>query len=542
MIAKVKECDSKVLYGVSRSFANFLALANTAENYHRIRKLKDSLMKKESEFGLWPKHDSCSGSIEHLVNDLDISPDAVLEALNSQKVEIVLTAHPTEVNRRTMLQKLRRISSILEQRDGMGHSIYELKQYDSQLLAEISSIWGSDFLRRSKPSPVNEARSGLAIVETVLWTAVPNFLRKLDDVTKAKLNQSLPLNIAPIKIASWMGGDRDGNPNVTPEVTIEVCMLSRWLGATLFKADIIHLRQLLSMHYCSKELEAMTSNRREPYREVLKTLEARLEATIKWSESHLTEHKKTKKLDWKETSISSTILPLKHSKELMEPLLMIHRSLVETGLSAVADGPLIDTIRRVAVFGLSLMPLDIRQESTRHTEALDAITRFLGIGSYGQWDEATRRNWIQAELTTKRPLLPKNIVFENHPEFFTSTVIDTLRTFEAAASLQSDSLSAYVISQCQQASDILAVILLQKDAGVTPLLRVVPLFETLDDLERSAATVDALFSMAIYRGQIAGKQEIMVGYSDSAKVSSHDDDDDDDDDDDVLIVLFISHT
>lgn len=523
MIAKVKECDSKVLYGVSRSFANFLALANTAENYHRIRKLKDSLVKKESEFGLWPKLDSCSGSIEHLINELGTSPDEVLEALITQKVEIVLTAHPTEVNRRTMLQKLRRISTILEQRDRLGHSIYELKQYDSQLLAEISSIWGSDFLRRTKPSPVSEARSGLAIVETVLWTAVPNFLRKLDDVTKAKLNQSLPLNIAPIKIASWMGGDRDGNPNVTPEVTIEVCMLSRWLGATLFKADVIHLRQLLSMHHCSKELEAVTSNRREPYREVLKALEARLEATIKWSESNLSEYKK-KKPDWKETphssSSSSTILPLKHSKDLMDPLLILHRSLVETGLSAVADGPLIDTIRRVAVFGLSLMPLDIRQESTRHTEALDAITRFLGIGSYGQWDEATRRNWIQAELTSKRPLLPKNLVFEQYPEFFTSTVIDTLRTFEAAATLQSESLSAYVISQCQQASDILAVMLLQKDAGVTPLLRVVPLFETLDDLERSAATVDALFSMAIYRGQIAGKQEIMVGYSDSAKVSS----------------------
>ena len=524
MIAKVKECDSKVLYGVSRSFANFLALANTAENYHRIRKLKDSLVKKESEFGLWPKLDSCSGSIEHLINELGTSPDEVLEALVTQKVEIVLTAHPTEVNRRTMLQKLRRISTILEQRDRLGHSIYELKQYDSQLLAEISSIWGSDFLRRTKPSPVSEARSGLAIVETVLWTAVPNFLRKLDDVTKAKLNQSLPLSIAPIKIASWMGGDRDGNPNVTPEVTIEVCMLSRWLGATLFKADVIHLRQLLSMHHCSKELEAVTSNRREPYREVLKALEARLEATIKWSESYLSEYTK-KKPDWKETplsssSSSSTILPLKHSKDLMEPLLILHRSLVETGLSAVADGPLIDTIRRVAVFGLSLMPLDIRQESTRHTEALDAITRFLGIGSYGQWDEATRRNWIQAELTSKRPLLPKNLVFEQYPEFFTSTVIDTLRTFEAAATLQSESLSAYVISQCQQASDILAVMLLQRDAGVTPLLRVVPLFETLDDLERSAATVDALFSMAIYRGQIAGKQEIMVGYSDSAKVSS----------------------
>jgi phosphoenolpyruvate carboxylase len=184
-------------------------------------------------------------------------------------------------------------------------------------------------------------------------------------------------------------------------------------------------------------------------------------------------------------------------------------------LTAIADGALVDTIRRVASFGVVLMPLDVRQESTRHTEALDAITKYLGIGSYAQWDEKTRRNWLQNELASKRPLLPRNC---NYDEMgFSATVIDTLETYETIAGLDSESLGAYVISQCQQASDILAVALLQQDAGVHQPMRVVPLFETLDDLERSADTIDALFSMTVYRGRINNKQEIMVGYSDSAK-------------------------
>lgn len=141
--------------------------------------------------------------------------------------------------------------------------------------------------------------------------------------------------------------------------------------------------------------------------------------------------------------------------------------------------------------------------------------RYLGVGSYVQWDEQTRRNWLQNELTSKRPLLPR--LREIGTFGFSGTVVDTLQTFELMASLGPGSLGAYVISQCQQASDVLAVMLLQQDAGVDPALRVVPLFETLDDLQRSAATVEALFAMPIYRGRIHNHQEIMVGYSDSAK-------------------------
>lgn len=207
--------------------------------------------------------------------------------------------------------------------------------------------------------------------------------------------------------------------------------------------------------------------------------------------------------------------PIKTSDEIIKPLVMMHESLVVTGNELAADGQLIDVIRRLVSFGVCLLPLDIRQESTRHSEALDAITRYLGIGSYSEWDELTRRRWLQQELESKRPLLPR---LRNLSSFgFTDTVIDTLKTFELAATLGSESLGAYVISQCQQASDVLAVTLLQQDAGVYPLMRVVPLFETLDDLTRSPDVVEALFSCKVYHKGIGKHQEIMVGYSDSAK-------------------------
>jgi phosphoenolpyruvate carboxylase len=524
MVSSVRTCDAAKLFNISRAFSNFLALSNSAENHHRIRRLRLHLNSSGSQYGLWPKADSCSGSISNLLKD-GVSTDKIMSALLSQNVEIVLTAHPTEVNRRTMLRKHRRVNEILNQQDQVGLSIYERNLLQQQLEAEIISIWDSDSLRRMKPTPVDEARFGLAIVENVLWEAVPSFLRKLDDITEHELHKRLPLDCAPIKIGSWMGGDRDGNPNVTPEVTLEVSLQSRWLAASLYQNDVKELRASLSVRPCSAELLQASGNAHEPYRELLKQLEKRLQATLQWTERLLIAEKMASKEDLKQNteeittakSKKESIKPILRKEELMAPLQLIYRSLNESGLQAIANGSVLDTIRRIAVFGTTLMPLDIRQESTRHTEALDAITKYLGLaeGTYAQWDEKFRRNWLRKELNSKRSLLPRGVNYEDLK--FSSTVIDTLRTFDLIAQLDGEELGAYVISQCQQTSDILAVLLLQQESGVRLPLRVVPLFETLDDLQRSADTVESLFSIEEYRCRINNRQEIMVGYSDSAK-------------------------
>lgn len=210
--------------------------------------------------------------------------------------------------------------------------------------------------------------------------------------------------------------------------------------------------------------------------------------------------------------------PIYDSEELLEPLRIVYDSLTETGFELVADGRLLDIIRRIYAFGLTLVPLDIREESTKHTEALDAITRWLGVGSYKEWSEEARLSWLQSELSNKRPFFR---IRDLERLGFTSSVVKTLRTFFVASTLNPSALGAYVISQAQSASDVLAVMLLQKQCGMTSdngnMMRVVPLFETLDDLTNAAGVLDTLFKMPSYFGAIKGKQEVMVGYSDSAK-------------------------
>lgn len=200
----------------------------------------------------------------------------------------------------------------------------------------------------------------------------------------------------------------------------------------------------------------------------------------------------------------------------MGELQRIHRSLCETGNGVTADGFLTDIIRNVAAFGLTLVTLDVRQESDRHEEAVDSITRYLGLGSYSQWDEDTKLNWLQQQLASPRPLIRPG-AWNDHPDFFSPTAVDTLETFAMIAGQHEGSLGAYVISQATSASDVLAVLMLQRDAGVKKPLRVVPLFETLDDLNGAADTMKRLFTLPGYMGNINGKQEVMIGYSDSAK-------------------------
>jgi phosphoenolpyruvate carboxylase len=349
-----------------------------------------------------------------------------------------------------------------------------------------------------------------------------------------------------------MGGDRDGNPNVTPLVTLEVAVTQRMQVARLLLNDVVLLyKELAVCKGFSPEMVALAANvkksydKRELYRRVLGHVKLRLMATIDWCEDELKKiasddkpvmlyvPSTTSELSKQTNSfpsidcnvepedygiMGSPDAPLYNAKDLTEILVTMHRSLTAGGYADVADGLLTDLIRRVASFGLTLAPLDIRQESTRHTMAIDAITRYLGIGSYAQWDESTKINWLQSELSSKRPLFS----FDEMPNLgFDDLVMDTIKTLQVASSLGPGSLGAYVISQAKAASDVLGVMLLQKQCGMTAtngkLMRVAPLFETLTDLTNAPEIVETLFSLPNYLGIVRNTQEIMVGYSDSAK-------------------------
>lgn len=510
---------------ISRAFTHFLAITNAAEFHHRSRRNKEDIRAAASREGgpsfqtaLSPKRDSCGFVLSKLMNEMNIDPEKIREYLSNQTVELVLTAHPTEVNRRTLLDKHKRVQKLLcaadDNRSIGGTTSFEARLIDDDLHREITSIWQTDEVSRHKPTPQVEAMNGTLVIESVLWEALPSFLRKLDAAMVASLGgkMGLPLDAAPIKLASWMGGDRDGNPNVTPNVTREVCLTNRIKAAVLLRRNIEDLAGKISILNCSDELRTHVGKpTRAPYRDFLQNVAEKLKSTELWAQESL---------DLVQAGMAS--LPTENDQiysskaALMDDLMLVHRSLCETGNSIIAEGDLIDIIRRVSSFGLALAPLDIRQESDRHMEALDAITRFLGMGSYSQWDEPTRLSWLQKELSSPRPLIRKD-VWNEHPEIFSPTAVDTLETFAMIAEQHEESLGAYVISQATSASDVLAVLMLQRDAGVRNPLRVVPLFETLDDLKGAAATMESLFSLPTYRGSIGGKQEVMIGYSDSAK-------------------------
>ncbi len=196
--------------------------------------------------------------------------------------------------------------------------------------------------------------------------------------------------------------------------------------------------------------------------------------------------------------------------QLYAPLLTCYRSLCDVGLDTIANGVLLDTLRRVAVFGVSLTKLDIRQESTRHTQLFDELTDYLGLGRYQEWDETRRQEFLLEELVSPRPLIPRRWDCSTEAR----EVIDTFRVI---ANEHREALGTYIISMAGHPSDVLSVALLMKEVGGDVRLPIAPLFETLDDLNRAGEVIDQLLSLPGYRKLAGDSQEVMIGYSDSAK-------------------------
>ncbi|KAL9389438.1 hypothetical protein Peur_018043 [Populus x canadensis] len=639
---------------LARAFSHYLNLMGIAETHHRARKTRNVA--------------NLSKSCDEVFNQLlhgGISGDELYASVCMQEVEIVLTAHPTQINRRTLQYKHVRIAHLLEYNDRPDLTQEDREILIEDLVREITSIWQTDELRRHKPTPVDEARAGLHIVEQSLWKAVPHFLRRVSNALKKHTGKPLPLTCTPIKFGSWMGGDRDGNPNVTAKVTRDVSLLSRWMAIDLYIREVDSLRFELSMTRCSDKLsreaheilerETLPEDRHESWNQPTSRNQTKLHqhapplptqlparadlpactecgddggshpklelpgtdymplsrqdvqgSSNSESSFHKSGHGSSKSIAngsiansnghqsapsprgsftssqllaqrkrFAESKIGRSSfqkllepspperpgiapyrivlghvkdklmkakrrlellledLPCEHepwdyyetTDQLLEPLLLCYESLHSCGAGVLADGRLVDLIRRVATFGMVLMKLDLRQESGRHSEALDAITKYLDMGTYSEWDEEKKLEFLTRELKSKRPLVPPTI--QVAPD-----VKEVLDTFRVAAELGSDSLGAYVISMACNASDVLAVELLQKDARLAVsgelgrpcpggTLRVVPLFETVKDLRGAGSVIRKLLSIDWYSEHIVknhnGHQEVMVGYSDSGK-------------------------
>jgi phosphoenolpyruvate carboxylase len=488
LLAELRGLDNDQLVPVARAFSQFLNLANIADQHNVISREMSPRM-------------SASRNLVAALEELHaagVPAEAVGRQLDQLRIDLVLTAHPTEITRRTLIHKHSEIGACLGQLELAGHTEQERGAIEHRLRELLAQIWFGDDFRTDRPSPVDEAKWGFAVIEESLWHAVPGFLRRLDMALGETYDLRLPLDAAPVRFSSWMGGDRDGNPNVTAAVTAQVLLLSRWQAVDLYLSDVHHLLEELSMTACSEELRELAGEAHEPYREILRDLRSLLQRTRRAIEAEL----------------AGDVPPegeiLQHEGQLWQPLHACYRSLRDCGMAIVADGALLDLLRKLRCFGVHLVRHDVRQHSDRHTQVLAELTSWLGLGDYSVWEESAREAFLLQELSSRRPLIPAE--WEPSPE-----VEEVLETCRVIAAQPPGALGAYVISMARQPSDVLAVHLLLKETGCRQRLAVAPLFETLDDLSRGADVIGRLLQNPWYRGQIEDQLMVMIGYSDSAK-------------------------
>ncbi len=519
----------------------FFALVNLAERIERIRLLRDYSLRHATQ----PSRDSFAAALAEL-RAHHIPSEAIQQWLTRAMIMPVFTAHPTESKRRVMLVKLRAISAALTALvfDNNGGSLtpllgHERRRLLDQIEAQLVSLWQSDDVRFSKPTVIDEVRNGLHYFQDVIYDAVPALYRDLRHVLH-RHDPDFPWHVPPlVRFGFWMGGDRDGNPFVTPEITLatvrlmrqyvieyylqELEALSYTLSQSTNYADISEdLRQRLAQaagQFPELAARLAATMPLEPYRQHCKYMIAKLQRTLAYTTSHTPR--------WSDPP-SSAPDPTRywHSRELYADLQAMEASLCANGATVVADQLLADLLVQVEVFRLHTATLDIRQHRQRHAAALHELFADVGIcPNYLALDEAARTALLVEQLTTARPVIPTRIA---HYTPDTIEIIETLRMVAMILEqIDSEVIETYIISGTEGASDLLAVLLLAREAGLYQAgaysrLNIVPLFETGPDLRDAGQVLDTCLRLPVYREHLRLRndmQEIMLGYSDSSKES-----------------------
>jgi len=255
--SEIFKLSEKESFLVARSFGKFLDFSNIAESLFSIHNIHDHNIRKTQETN---EIVILEEALIDVFKKKSLSINQFYEAVKKLKIDIVLTAHPTQVKRRTLIQKYANINDILDSFNNLRiftkkNVNREKNLLENNLSEEITSIWKTDEIKRTRPTPVEEAKWGLAVIEDSLWNAIPKLCSRFDEAVKNHIGKNLPINFSPITFSSWMGGDRDGNPHVTSKTTKEVILLSRWEAASLYEKEFTKLIQNLSLHDCSKKIK-----------------------------------------------------------------------------------------------------------------------------------------------------------------------------------------------------------------------------------------------------------------------------------------------
>lgn len=500
------------------------------------------------------------------LHNLNVPPRQIQQLINKLDIRLVFTAHPTEIVRHTIRDKQRRISKILRQLDQVEETLqavgltssWEAESLRQQLTEEIRLWWRTDELHQFKPTVLDEVDYTLHYFQEVLFEVIPQLYHRFRGALQTTFPGLNPPSYKFLQFGSWVGADRDGNPSVTPQITWKTACYQRNLVLEKYIQSVKHLINLLSLslHWSDVMPELLESleqdqiqmpeiyeqlairYRQEPYRLKLAYIQKRLENTLERSQKLY--NGDCFQADIPEINPATIYVG---GQAFLAELDLIRRSLDETGLNC---RELENLICQVEIYGFNLAHLDIRQESSRHSDTLSEIAEYLQIlpRPYSQLSEAERSLWLATELQTRRPLIPSELPFSEKTR-------ETVETFRMVRKLHQEFgveiCQTYVISMSNYASDLLEVLLLAKEAGLYDpatgigAIQVVPLFETVEDLLRAPAVMRELFELPFYRAYLAGGyearareeqilaqgqevlptslQEIMLGYSDSNKDS-----------------------
>ncbi|MFD5098382.1 phosphoenolpyruvate carboxylase [Streptomyces albidochromogenes] len=506
------DTDLETAARLVRAFSTYFHLANVTEQVHRGREMR---AKRAEEGGLLARtadrlKDADPEHLRHTVKNLNVRP--------------VFTAHPTEAARRSVLNKLRRIAELLE----TPVISADRRRHDLRLAESIDLIWQTDELRVVRPEPADEARNAIYYLDELHAGAVGDVLEDLAAELE-RVGVELPPGTRPLTFGTWIGGDRDGNPNVTPAVTWDVLILQHEHGITDALELVDQLRGQLSnsIRYTGATEELLASLQadleRLPISPRYKRLNAeepyRLKATCI----------RQKLVNTRERLANGTAhqpgVDYLGTGELLADLTLIQTSLREHRGGLFADGRMDRTIRTLAAFGLQLATMDVREHADAHHHALGQLFDRLGEESwrYADMPRDYRQKLLAKELRSRRPLAPTPAPLDaaGHK---TLGVFTTVK--EALERFGPEVIESYIISMCQGADDVFAAAVLAREAGLVDLhagwakIGIVPLLETTDELRAADVILDEMLADPSYRRLVSLRgdvQEVMLGYSDSSK-------------------------
>jgi len=504
---------------VIRAFSHFALLANVAEDIHRERRRAVHVAAGE------PPQDSSLAATYLKLDSAELDSTTVADALTGALVSPVITAHPTETRRRTVFDTQHRITELMRLRMH-GHTRTEDgRDVNRELRRHILMLWQTALIRLSRLKIQDEIETGLRYYQAAFFEVIPQVNAEVRSALQARWPDAHILEEPMLRPGSWIGGDRDGNPNVTADVVRLATGRASYTALEHYFAEIIALEQELSMSArlvkVSDELEALAAKCHElaradePYRRALRVIHGRLTATAAEILDSQPEHE----LD---LGLERYLTPA----ELLADLDVVDRSLRSYGSGVLADDRLKRLREAVHVFGFHLSGLDMRQNSDVHEEVVAELLAWAGVHpDYRSLPEPDRVELLAAELATRRPLTKDDAALSE----LARKELDIVAAAARAVHLFGpQAIPNYIISMCQSVSDMLEAAIILKEAGLLDAsgdepyapVGIVPLFETIDDLQRGSSILEAALDLPLYRAVVSARgdsQEVMLGYSDSNK-------------------------